>query len=329
MQHEMKWRYYNHAIIPRTAPHADADVSFLQNKNLWSVFGGRRPLLARWTSDFDCKEPTDWWYMIKDTPFDIMDVKKNYRRKIRKGLDNFDIRLIDPTQYAEELYQVHSEAVASYPSRNRPTIDHDRFVRNLGKRRNGVTIAAFSKEDNSLAGYLYDIVHEGYISGSVQKSKPSEEIKHLNAALGYSELMHFSEELAKGYYIVAGERNVLHETNIQEYLENYFGYRKAYCRLNVVYRPGVKQLVAVLYPLRRLFSCKSRLHLFCQIYGVLKMEEIARRDRRHSHAKAGSPRGTLTPPPIQNAAEEKHESKPGRVYKGLGARRPMETVKTL
>ena len=277
MQQGLNWRYYNHAIIPTIAPHERVDERPLQNGDLWKAVK-ENPLLARWTSDFDCQEQTGWWYIIKDKPFDIMETKKNYRRKIRKGMKNFDIRIIDPTQYAEELYQVEAETVASYPAYCRPTLDHDQFVAELKDRRQGVTIAAFSKEDNSLAGYCYDIVCDGYIFAALQSAKPSQEKKHLNAALIFGELDYFRKELEKGVYIMAGERTVYHPTNFQDYLEKNFGFRKAYCRLHVQYRQGIKQIVACLYPLRRLIKRLSGIKLFGLINGVLKMEEIARQN---------------------------------------------------
>ncbi len=279
----LNWRYYNHAIIPTTAPHERVDESPLKHNNFWkSIQGKGYPFLARWTMDFDCQEPTDWWYIIKDKPFDIMEVKKNYRRKIRKGLENFDIRVIDPTQYIEELYQVEAEAIVSYHNKKRQTLDYDRFVASLKKKRKGVTFAAFSKEDKRIAGYCYDIVCDGYILGSLQKAKPSQEIKHLNAALVYSELDYFSKELAEGFYISAGERNILHETNFQDYLVKYFRFRKAYCRLHIRYRRGIKQLVACLYPIRSLVKRLDSIKLFYQISSVLKMEEIARKHKNSS-----------------------------------------------
>lgn len=44
-----------------------------------------KPYLARWTSSFDCGHETNWWYVIKDTPFDINELKKKRRYEIRKG----------------------------------------------------------------------------------------------------------------------------------------------------------------------------------------------------------------------------------------------------
>lgn len=36
----MKWKYYNHAVIPTTAPHEDADMEFLKNGLTWKIKGG-------------------------------------------------------------------------------------------------------------------------------------------------------------------------------------------------------------------------------------------------------------------------------------------------
>ena len=280
MQKLLKWCYFNHAIIPTTAPHEVVDESPLQVKGFWkSIQGEGFPLLARWTTDFDCQEATEWWYMIKDKPFDIMDTKKNYRRKIRKGLNNFDIRVIDPTQYAEEIYQVESEAIASYPAKTRPKMDRDQFFAKLSNRREGVTLAAFSKEDHRIAGYCYDIVRDGYIFASDQTAKPSQEIKHLNAALMYGELDYFRKELENGVYIMTGERSIFHQTNFQEYQEKYFGFRKAYCKLHILYRPGVKLIIDCLYRMRGILKYLNGIKLFYKINCMLKMEDIVRQQR--------------------------------------------------
>ena len=288
MEKRSEWSYYHNAILSTAAPHDVVDERALQDKDFWKSFQSEGyPILARWTSDFDYPKPTEWWYMIKDKPFDIMDTKKNYRRKIRKGLDNFDIRVIDPAQYAEDLYQVELEAIASYPAKTRLKLDHDQFVAELSNRRDGVTLAAFNKEDNSIAGYCYDIVRDGYIFASEQTAKPSQEIKHLNAALMYSELDYFKRELAEGIYIVSGERSIFHQTNFQDYQEKYFGFRKAYCRLHILYRPAVKPIIDCLYIMRGIFKYLDGFKLFYKINCVLKMEEIAREQSKSALKEGG------------------------------------------
>ena len=124
------------------------------------------------------------------------------------------------------------------------------------------------------------IAHDGYISLYELKAKPSQEKKQLNAALVYGLLDYYGKELAQGRYIVDGERSILHETLFQDYLEKYFGFRKAFCRLHVSYRSGIMQIVACLYPIRSLMERLSGTRLFCHISSVLKMEEIIRNQNK-------------------------------------------------
>ena len=52
-----KWEYYNHALVPTTAPHVEPDISWVKNKKTWKKFSdGRYPLFVRWITDFDCAQ---------------------------------------------------------------------------------------------------------------------------------------------------------------------------------------------------------------------------------------------------------------------------------
>ncbi len=78
------WRYYyNHAAILTTAPHVKVDVHPLVDKTIWKM--DSNPYFARWTTDFDCGYETEWWYCIKDTPFDISKLNSKKRYEINKG----------------------------------------------------------------------------------------------------------------------------------------------------------------------------------------------------------------------------------------------------
>ena len=83
------WQMYNHALIPTTLPHEEAYVTQELEKELNKSKIRGYPILARWTSDFDCNEKTNWWYVIKDTPFDISKIKAKRRYEINKGMKFF------------------------------------------------------------------------------------------------------------------------------------------------------------------------------------------------------------------------------------------------
>ncbi len=84
------WKFYNHAVIPAVEPHEQPDLTCIKDKSIWKV--GGIPLLARWSSDFDCGYETSWWYCIKDDVFDITRLSSSYRYKIKKGKKLFDVK---------------------------------------------------------------------------------------------------------------------------------------------------------------------------------------------------------------------------------------------
>ena len=62
--------------------------------------------MVRWTSDFDCGYETNWWCCIKDTLLDMASLKSKRRYEINKGKKNFDVRLIDPVEYVEDIITI-------------------------------------------------------------------------------------------------------------------------------------------------------------------------------------------------------------------------------
>ena len=106
------------------------------------------------------------------------------------------------------------------------------------------------------------------------KTRPDCEKRGVNAAIIGRIVTDFNKYLSKSFYICDGSRAVLHETNFQDYLEKYFGFRKAYCKLHMKYRGLIKGLVKILYPLRNYIKGNGK--LTTRIKTVLLFEEIAK-----------------------------------------------------
>lgn len=272
------WRYYNHAAIPTTAPHVEPDLTPIKDGTIWKMDGS--PLLARWTTDWDCGYETNWWYIIKDNPFDMDELKAKRRYEINKGLRNFEIRKIsDPAPYAETIADIVVSAYEEYPVKIRPKIDKTLFAGLVAENwRNTDVFGAFSVQDGSLVGYAQLYPSDMYSDFVMMKVIPAYEKQGVNAALVYGVLVGYRERLTGGYYICDGARNVSHETAFQDYLEKYFGFRKAYGRLNVAYAPKCKWIIKCLFPFRNGLKKLDGIALVHKINSVLKMEEIARND---------------------------------------------------
>lgn len=272
------WQYYNNAIIPTTYPTEEAVVTEIEEASVWNAFN-KTPLLIRWTTNFDCGYPTNWWYVIKDTPFDISLLKSRKRVKIRKALKNFEVKLIDPVEYGTQLFHVTALAYAAYPAKYRPAINEERFLtKTMNEWKNSKDVlGAFSVETNELAGFiLLSKADKNYVELTSQKAIPEYERLFVNAALVEGALQYLEEFLSNGGIFCDGARNIFHETSFQDYLEDLFGFRKAYCKLNIKYNPKIKWIIKLLYPFRKLFYLMDSISIFHKVNGVLKMEEIVR-----------------------------------------------------
>lgn len=111
-------------------------------------------MLVRWTTEFDCGYETNWWYVIKDTPFDINTLKSKRRYIINKGNRYFDVCRIDSRVYKEELYNVTIEAYKDYPEKYRPIVNHNDFISSIENWNNCIVYGAFHREEKKYAVML-------------------------------------------------------------------------------------------------------------------------------------------------------------------------------
>lgn len=269
------WKYYHRAALPTTPPHEIPNLSPLEDGSIWSI-DDKKPLMARWTSDFDQGEETNWWYVIKDTPFDPSLLKAKRRYEINKGIKNFEVKAISPCEHLEALYEVQIAALSGYPKRNRFTISKEAFFRDMGRTENYVYFGAFSRKTGKLLGFASVFCQSSWLDFRVLKADPAAEREGVNAALVEGLLRYFQELLQQGIYISDGIRSIHHETAFQDYLEKYFGFRKAYCKIHIKYHPRIKPVIGLLYPFRKLLGALDFIGAVHQINSVLRMEELVR-----------------------------------------------------
>lgn len=243
-----------------------------------SPWGGT-PLFARWTSDYDNPKYEDWWYIIQDKPIEIENLKKSHRRKINKGLANFKCHVIDPNMYLERMADITLKAWQEYPDKYRPLGSKEQIME-MYKGSHDTFFGCFNNE-GILCGF--DVVEDcgSYWRLVTGKVDPEYEKGYeLNAAMTYTEIQFLKNDILNGKYISNGQRNTVHETNFNDDLCHYYGFRKVNCRLNIMYNPRCKWIINILYPFRSLISLFEGNRLFYLMSCVLKMEEIARKQSK-------------------------------------------------
>lgn len=265
------WQYYNHAMIPTVEPHVEI-VHPVNNRKFWKI--GGYPILARWTSNFDCGYETNFWYVIKDTPFNISSLKSKRRYEINKGKKNFTVKRINPIDYQDEMVEVTKSAYSSWPEKYRPIVDEKQFKQGLDRWKNNIVYGGFDNETGCLCAYSCLSEHSGCLEFNVLRTNPQFERNGINAAMVATLVEDYNDRLGKDFYIIDGARPIRHETAFQDYLEKYFGFRKAYCKLNIMYRFPYGIAIKILYPFRRAIKSESKIGSIFK--SVLMMEELSR-----------------------------------------------------
>ena len=268
------WSYYNHAAIPSTAPHEKPNLKPLQDGSIWKMEG--YPLFARWTTDWDCEKETNWWYVIKDTPFHMEDVKSKIRTKIRKGLKNYACREINAASFADEIGRVLTVASASYRFSSSGEYHEKDVAGRIKSWAGNVRIWGAFNEENQLCAYTTAEDRGTYYKMIGHKSLPESEKTQVNAAVLYQMLTDLSQDIQSGKYICNGERSINHDTNFNDYLEEYFCYRKCYCQLNISWRKWLGISVKLLCPFRNCLKKYSKYRWIHSLDSLLLMNDILR-----------------------------------------------------
>lgn len=175
-------------------------------------------------------------------------LKAKRRYEINKGKKNFQVIKINPIEYQNRLIEITKDAYSSWPKKYRPVVNDAKFRKELIAWKENIVYGGFDKETGVMQAYSCLKEYPGHLEFNVLRAFPSSEKKGINAAMVAKIVMDYNKKLGAGFYINDGSRSIRHETAFQDYLEKYFGFRKAYCKLNICYRFPIGILVKILYP---------------------------------------------------------------------------------
>ena len=240
----INWIKYNGALIPERPPHFKVDVN--ETEVLKSVVK-EKVFFARWTTKFDCEHETEFWYVICDQQLEITDYSKNTRNQIRRGLRRCEVRLIKKEEVIKDGFESYHAAFLSYNTHLDPKTEME-FQEEIKLLSDNWEFWGIYNE-GKLIGYCQNRVVGDYCDYSTIKFHPDFLKLYPSYALFYTMNQYYLNE-KKFKYVNDGARSISHETNIQSFLIQKFKFRKAYCKLNIVYSDRVGLLIKVVYPFR-------------------------------------------------------------------------------
>ncbi len=261
----IKWYYYHKGLLPFVAPHTPVSLSKDEQKELLKKSGA---LFLRWTDNWG-KAAGNFWYIIKDNKPSLEELSSNTRSKVRRGLKKSVIEPVSKEIMIEKGYEVYLKAFGRYKTYITP-LSKEEFAVKIMQCDNCEYWGVFV--ENKLVAYSENLIFDGNVcSMSVVKYDP-EYLKYYTSYALHYVMNDYYLNTKNFLYINDGARSIGHQTQVQDFLEEKFKYRKAYVDLHVAYSQPLKTIVNLLYPFRKIIPSEK-------VKILLKQEELARENK--------------------------------------------------
>ncbi len=229
-------------------------------------------LMVRNTYDFDTKEETSFWFIIKDNLEDISKLPFSARRNIRRALRFYNIKKINVNEFSEKAFPIITSAQKSYKVKSKVTSEKE-FEAEVGQYKednNKDFWIVERKSDNEAVAIAINTIKKDSCEYDTMRCKPEalHDRTYPYYGLIYEMNRHYLGE-KKLRYVNDGSRTVTEHSSIQDFLIHNFGFRKAYCKLKIYYKWWLSVVIKVLFPLRNVIPTRN-------LRGILKMEAYSR-----------------------------------------------------
>ena len=229
-------------------------------------------LMIRNIYDFDIKEETSFWFIIKDELEGIAELPFSARRNIRRSLRIYNIKKINIEEFSEKAYPIIISAQKSYKIKTHHTSkkefhsEIERFIKDGNKEFWLVE----RKIDGEVVAIAINTIKSSSCEYDTMRCVPEalRDRTYPYYGLIYEMNRHYLGE-RKFKYVSDGSRSITEHSNIQEFLMHNFKFRKAYCRLKVFYKKWFGVVIKVLFPFKNIVPSRK-------IKAVLRMEEYSR-----------------------------------------------------
>ncbi|MBR1809794.1 MAG: hypothetical protein IJ776_10470 [Paludibacteraceae bacterium] len=257
------YNLYKHAWVYSHAPHmetclTDKQIGSLLQKGGW---------LVRNTFNFDQKQTTSFWFVIKDSFNSMAELSSNTRNQVRRGLNNFTIRIIDRTNMLTDGYKILCQANASYRIPTNTPSQHQFNDRITLSDTLTEFWGAFNNK-NELVAFAINHIEDNCCNYQTLKAYPEALKNYVYYALIYKMNEYYLQN-KKLSYVYDGARSITEHSNIQQFLIQKFNFRKAYCSIKITYCWWLKIAVKIIYPFRTLVNNNS-------VTAILRQEAMQR-----------------------------------------------------
>jgi hypothetical protein len=267
---DVVWLYKQGALIPLLPPHKTVVLNDEDKKQLLKI---SQAYFIRYNSSFDIKQ-CDFWYIIKDSYEDLNLLSSNMRNQIRRAQKSYFTKLIDKRVMIESAYSIYLEASKRYETFEK-IMTEEEFIQYIGSLNDKYDFwGVFEYNTEKLVAYSQNFI-DGQTCFYEEIFSTPESLKNYSSYVLFFDMNSYYMNNKKFTYVHDGSRSLSHNTSIHEFLETKFRFRKAYSKMDIVYRSDIGIIVKLLYPLRNIIK-KINYNIFKKITVLLNHEEIRR-----------------------------------------------------
>lgn len=189
------------------------------------------------------------------------ELSSKMRNQVRRSFKECDIRRVTPEEMLREGYEVFRSATEHYRVKAvTPTpAEYASRIENGGADME--YWAAYAKDTGRMIAFCINKVFNSYCEYQTMKAVPEYQRSHYPYyGLIYEMNRHYLSERGLSF-VNDGARSVTNHSNIQPFLIEKFKFRKAYCRLRIIYKWWLGLSVRLLYPFRRFIPVSGIVNL--------------------------------------------------------------------
>ncbi len=273
------WFEYNHFLRPAYLPHL---VPLITRADARSALKESGCAFARWDSEFGRVVDHGWWYVLREGDYELLQLSGNTRSKVRRGAKRLQARRATPDEIEGQGMRVCQLAVARYGNQG--------FLPEASHLRRKVEAAREFPDAFEFFGVFDGPELVGFSENQIQQDAvfwesiwydPDRLRDYSSYLLTHAMLDLYLNERGMRYCL-DGSRSLYHDTNVQTFLIEKFGFERRPARMHLAYQPWLRAAVMAAWPSRRLIERadeKLGLDVTAKMLGVLQQEAIARRCR--------------------------------------------------
>ena len=260
------FKFYQGGWTKTLRPHLSKKISAEDARDLMNDGGW----FVRNTYDWDLPSDTSFWYLIKDTYGGVEELPTKVRNQVRRSLNTYDIQMVGAEEMVEKGYVLFVASRERFGTTNKVTMEQWRQRIMGGGQDFWLAVEKSSGIPQGLAiNRCYDD-YCNYVSMGVSPHAPKSTYPMYGLIL---EMNRYYLQECGLKYVMDGARSITEHSNIQQLLEEKFRFRKAFCHLQMFYKPWVAVGVNMLYPLRHYIPNNA-------IKAILWQEELSKESKK-------------------------------------------------